>query len=77
MFEEKDGNKVNFERKYSKGDRMSFEGQFEALAPQITGNWEIKKEGHGLSGEFFVWKGIDNLPPTVENNLKEYGWYWE
>ena len=26
MFEEKDGNKVNFERKYSKGDRMSFEG---------------------------------------------------
>ena len=56
---------------------MSFEGQFEALAPQITGNWEIKKEGHGLSGKFFVWKGIDNLPPTVENNLKEYGWYWE
>lgn len=56
---------------------MSFEGKYEQLAPQISGQWEVKSEGYSLGGEFYVWKGIDDLPPTVQGNLKEFTWEWQ
>ena len=72
-FKEEEGVRVAFRG----AEGMFFEGSFEELAPQITGQWELKSEGYSLGGEFYVWKGIDDLPPTVDGNLREVAWEWQ